>query len=43
MAGCLVDAGFEPQRDFVSLMRRTTRPVAVPNLRPAIAKNAVGV
>jgi hypothetical protein len=43
MASCLHEAGFEPQRDFVSLMRRTTRPVAVPNLRPAIVKNAVGV
>ncbi|MGE0056470.1 MAG: hypothetical protein AB7P33_01440 [Dehalococcoidia bacterium] len=42
-ARCLQEAGFEAQREFVSLMRRTTRPIAVPNLRPAIAKNAVGV
>jgi len=39
----LKDAGFQPQRDFISLMRRTTRPIMVPNLRPAIAKNPVGV
>jgi hypothetical protein len=39
----LEDAGFRPARTFVSLMRRTTRPLPVPNLRPAIAKTAVGV
>ena len=43
LAGRLEDAGFQPQREFVSLMRRTTRPLAMPRLRPAIAKNAVGV
>lgn len=39
----LREAGFEARRDFVSLMRRTTRPLSIPNLRPAIVKNAVGV
>jgi hypothetical protein len=43
VAAELKDAGFAPQRDFVSLVRRTTRPIAIPILRPAIAKNAVGV
>lgn len=35
-------AGFEPRDEFVCLMRRTTRPQALPKLVPAIAKNAVG-
>ena len=43
VAGQLKDAGFAPQRDFISLVRRTTRPVAIPTLRPAIVENAVGV
>lgn len=43
VASQLRDAGFLPQRDYVSLMRRTTRPISIPNLRPAIAKTAVGV
>jgi len=35
--------GFVARQDFVCLMRRTTRPVALPKLTPAVAKNAVGV
>lgn len=42
-ASRLREAGFQPRRSFVSLMRRTTRPISVPSLRPAIAKNALGV
>jgi hypothetical protein len=38
----LAAAGFEARQDFVCLMRRTTRPKALPKLTPAIAKNAVG-
>ena len=36
-------AGFDHQADYVSLLRRTTRPVSVPMLLPSIAKTAVGV
>jgi hypothetical protein len=35
--------GFTARQDFVCLMRRTTRPVALPKLTPAVAKNAVRV
>jgi hypothetical protein len=42
-AAQLQDAGFRLARTFISLMRRTTRPLAVPKLRPAIAETAVGV
>jgi hypothetical protein len=43
VAARLTEAGFEPQREYVCLMRRTTRPVPIPKLRPAIAKTAIGV
>jgi hypothetical protein len=39
----LEDAGFVRRQEFVCLMRRTTRPLALPRLNPAVAKNAVGV
>jgi hypothetical protein len=38
----LEEAGFEPRSEYVSLVRRTTRPQTLPKLVPAIAKNAVG-
>jgi hypothetical protein len=41
--GALESAGFAHQDDYVSLMRRTTRTVAVRQLVPAIANTAVGV
>jgi hypothetical protein len=43
LARRLVDYGLAPRQDFVSLMHRTTRPVTMPKLSPAIAKNPVGV
>ena len=46
-AGALVTAlegaGFDHQGEYVSLVRRTARPVTLPKLVPAIAKTAVGV
>lgn len=36
-------AGFEAQRDFVSLAKRTVRPVTLPKLSPAIVKPAISV
>jgi hypothetical protein len=39
----LEQAGFEPQASFVSLMRRTAKPLALPNKVAVVAKNAVGV
>jgi hypothetical protein len=36
-------AGFDCQAEYVSLLRRTTRPLALPKLTPAIAKTAIGV
>ncbi|HLF71019.1 MAG TPA: hypothetical protein VI759_02555 [Dehalococcoidia bacterium] len=38
----LADAGFAEQREFVSLVRRTTRVQKLPKLAPAVARNAVG-
>jgi len=43
VAGSLTEAGFEAERDYVCLMRRTTRPISIPKLRPAIAETAIGV
>jgi hypothetical protein len=39
----LEDAGFEVAGEFVSLVHRTTRPLALPKALPAVAENAVGV
>lgn len=39
----LEDAGFAVTGEFVSLVHRTTRPLALPKSVPAVAKNAVGV
>ncbi len=39
----LVEAGFTPQQTFVSLLRRTARPLALPKKVAVVAKNAVGV
>ncbi len=41
LASRLEDAGFEPQQEFVSLMRRTTRTQTLPLILPAVAGNAV--
>jgi len=43
LARRLEDAGFEVAGEFVSLVRRTTRPLSLPKAVPAVAKNAVGV
>jgi hypothetical protein len=44
LASRLEDAGFRVSREFVSLVRRTARPLPMPNkLRPAVAKTAAGV
>jgi hypothetical protein len=42
LARQLEEAGFSPQGEFVSLMHRTTRPLEMPRLLPAAAKNAIG-
>jgi hypothetical protein len=39
----LEDGGFRSQGEYVSLMHRTTRPLAMPRMLPIAAKNAVGV
>jgi hypothetical protein len=39
----LQEAGFTPQNEFVSLMRRTAKPLAMPKKVAAVAENAVGV
>jgi hypothetical protein len=39
----LLDAGFTPSIEYVSLMRRTTRPLALPRKVPVVAENAIGV
>jgi hypothetical protein len=36
-------AGFDLQGEYISLLRRTAKPIALPKMVPAIAKNAVGV
>lgn len=38
----LEEAGFQPQAEFVSLVRRTALPQALPKLSPAVASNAIG-
>ncbi len=35
-------AGFTPREEFVSVVRRTTKPLALPREVPVVAKNAVG-
>jgi hypothetical protein len=42
LARQLEGAGFTAQSEFVSLMHRTTRPLEMPRVLPAIAKNAIG-
>jgi hypothetical protein len=42
LARQLEDAAFSPRAEFVSLMHRTTRPLAMPRVVPAAVKNAVG-
>ena len=42
LAASLEDAGFDAQGEYVSLFRRTTRPLSLPKLTPAIAKTAIG-
>jgi hypothetical protein len=39
----LEEAGFRAVGEYISLVRRTTRPMALPKTVPAVAKNAVGV
>lgn len=39
----LEDAGFQVAGEYVSLVHRTTRPLSLPRVVPAVAKNAVGV
>jgi hypothetical protein len=41
--GHLEQAGFRGQGDFVSLMRRTARPLSLPKKVAVVAENAVGV
>ena len=43
LARQLEDAGFQVDGEFVSLLHRTTRPLALPKALPAVAKNAIGV
>jgi hypothetical protein len=43
LARRLEEAGFTPRQAFVSMMRRTARPLALPQKVAAVAKNAVGV
>jgi len=43
LARRLEDAGFQVAGEYVSLVHRTTRPLALPKAAPAVAKNAVGV
>lgn len=42
-ARALQNAGFTAHTEYVSLMRRTTKPLALPRKVPVVAKNAVGV
>ncbi len=42
-ARALQNAGFTARNEYVSLMRRTTKPLALPRKVPVVAKNAVGV
>jgi hypothetical protein len=43
VARALEGAGFTAADEFVSLVRRTTKPLALPRKVPVVAKNAVGV
>lgn len=43
LARGLEDVGFRPRGDFVSLVRRTARPLAMPKKVAVVAENAVGV
>lgn len=43
LARWLEQAGFKVRQRYISLVRRTTRPLALPKKAPAIAKNAIGV
>jgi hypothetical protein len=43
LARRLEEVGFRAAGDYVSLVHRTTRPMALPKTAPAVAKNAVGV
>jgi hypothetical protein len=43
LAASLESLDFEARDEFVSLVKRTTRPVAIRNLKPAMAETAVGV
>jgi hypothetical protein len=43
LARNLEDAGFQVAGEYVSLVHRTTRPLALPKTSAAVAKNAVGV
>ena len=36
-------AGFTPRKEFVSVVRRTTKPLALPREVPVVARNAVRV
>jgi hypothetical protein len=39
----LLDAGFSADADYISLVKRTTKPLALPRKVPVVAKNAIGV
>jgi hypothetical protein len=43
LGGRLEDLDFASQGEYVSLLRRTTRPATLPKLTPAVAKTAVGI
>jgi hypothetical protein len=42
LAHQLEGAGFTAKGEYVSLMHRTTRPLEMPRMLPAVAKNAIG-
>jgi hypothetical protein len=39
----LLDDGFTADADHISLVKRTTKPLALPRKVPVVAKNAIGV
>ncbi len=39
----LKDAGFTPQNEYISLVRRTAKPITIARKVPGVAKNTVGV
>jgi hypothetical protein len=43
LARALQAAGFRPQQEFVSFMKRTTKPLTLPKKVAVVAENAVGV